>query len=231
MTSGDPRAHWQEVYRTTAPALVSWYQPVPERSLELILATGVARDAPLLDVGGGSSTLVDHLLKEGYSDLTVLDIAGGGLEAARARLGLAAQRVRWIEADVMTFEPPHRYALWHDRAVFHFLVEPGDRDRYLGVLRAALAPGGHLVLATFGPAGPSRCSGLPVRRYSAEEIGTVLGPGFRLMRSRLDEHVTPTGGRQQFQYGWWTAVNGRRSIGHRSSVIGHRSTDDRRPTT
>jgi SAM-dependent methyltransferase len=202
----DPRAHWQAVYRTTAPADASWYEPVPERSLELILATGVARNAPLLDVGGGASTLVDHLLQEEFRDLTVLDIAAGALEAARARLGPAAARVRWIEADITAWDPPRRYALWHDRAVFHFLVDPRSRERYLNVLRSALAPGGHLVLATFGPEGPSRCSGLEVRRYSVDLIGELLGPGFRLMRSRLEEHVTPSGRRQQFQYGWWTSV-------------------------
>ena len=195
--------HWQRVYRRAASHEVSWYEPVPERSLELILATGVPRDAPVLDVGGGASTLVDHLLNENFSDLTVLDIAASSLATARDRLGPAALRVQWIEADITAFHPLRRYALWHDRAVFHFLIDPAERDRYLDVLRAALAASGHLVLATFGPEGPTRCSGLDVRRYSAEEIGALLGPDFHLRRSRLEDHITPEGQRQQFQYGWW----------------------------
>jgi SAM-dependent methyltransferase len=201
--AGEPKDHWQRVYQRAASHEVSWYEPVPERSLELILATGVARDAAVLDVGGGASTLVDHLLKKHFSDVTVLDLAASSLAAARARLGPDALRVQWVEADITTFQPLRRYALWHDRAVLHFLIDPAARARYLDVLGAALAPGGHLVLATFGPEGPTRCSGLDVRRYSAEEIGAFLGPGFQLMRSRLEDHLTPKGRRQQFQYGWW----------------------------
>jgi SAM-dependent methyltransferase len=200
---GDPKAHWQRVHQAAAPTEVSWYEPVPERSLELILATGVARDAPVLDVGGGASTLVDHLLKQNFTDLTVLDLAPKALAAAQARLGAAAARVQWMEADVTDFRPPRRYALWHDRAVLHFFVDLEERARYLEVLRAGLAPGGHVVLATFGPEGPTRCSGLAVHRYSAKEIGAVLGPGFRMMQSRLEDHITPSGRRQQFQHGWW----------------------------
>ena len=201
--AGAPKDHWQRVYQRAASHSVSWYEPVPERSLELILATGVPRDAPVVDVGGGASKLVDHLLEQHFSDVTVLDIAAGSLAAARDRLGPAALRVQWVEADITTFQPLRRYALWHDRAVFHFLIDPAERKRYLDVLRAALAPRGHLVLATFGPEGPTRCSGLDVRRYSAEEIGALLGPGFHMIRSRLEDHLTPNGQRQQFQYGWW----------------------------
>jgi SAM-dependent methyltransferase len=201
---GDLKSHWTQVYRRAAPHEVSWFEAVPERSLELILATGVAKDAPILDVGGGASTLVDHLLREGFKDLTVLDLAAPALAAARARLGPAAARVEWIEADATAFRPPRPYALWHDRAVFHFLTDPAERERYLEVLRAALTPGGHAVLATFGPKGPTRCSGLEVERYSADRLCGLLGLGFRLERSLLADHVTPAGVRQQFLYGWWT---------------------------
>ena len=199
----DPEAHWQTAYQTRDATTVSWFQPVPVQSLELIQATGVAETSPIIDVGGGASTLVDHLLAAGYSDLTVLDIAPAALERARSRLGALADRVAWIAADVTRFVPARRYGLWHDRAFFHFLTDPEDRDRYLRVLRAGLAEGGHLILATFGPEGPTRCSGLDVHRYSAAELSQVLGTGFRLERSNLDEHLTPAGGCQQFLYGWW----------------------------
>jgi len=196
--------HWEQVHATTDPALVSWYQPVPARSLELIREAGVGIHDPLLDVGGGSSTLVDHLLAAGRTDLTVLDIAAPALDRARARLGDRANRVHWIVSDITGFRPDRTYCLWHDRAVFHFLTDHARRAAYLDVLEKALADGGHLVLATFGPDGPSRCSGLAVQRYSVAELCQVLGPRFTLVRSLLEDHVTPSGSRQQFLYGRWT---------------------------
>ena len=153
MTS-DPRGHWQTVYETKAPTDVSWYQPVPQRSLALIQSTGLPSDAALLDVGGGASTLVDHLLAAGFSDITVLDVALAALEAMQARLGAAVAPVQMIAADVTTWQPSRRYDLWHDRAVFHFLVDEALRTQYLNVLRTAIAPDGYLVMATFGPGGP-----------------------------------------------------------------------------
>lgn len=203
----DPvKQHWQRLYQTADVSRVSWHQAVPERSLELFRATGIAPTAPILDVGGGASTLVDHLLEAGFRDVSVLDLAPLALATAQERLGTAASQVRWIAADITEFQPARQYALWHDRAVFHFLIDQGRRERYLHVLRRALAPGGHLILATFGPSGPTHCSGLPVERYSAEQLGAALGSGFRLARSLLEEHVTPNGGRQQFLYGWWKAT-------------------------
>jgi len=199
----DARAHWEKLYQSTAPTELSWYQPVPQRSLELILATGVPPDAPVIDVGGGASTLVDHLLKARFRDITILDIAPRALDAARARLGPAAAPVQWIAADITEFAPLRRYALWHDRAVFHFLVDAAGRRRYVDVLRAALAPGGHLVLASFGPKGPKRCSGLEVQPYSADRVSAELGAGFHLAQSLVEDHITPRGRRQQFLYGWW----------------------------
>jgi trans-aconitate methyltransferase len=158
-----------------------------------------------LDVGGGASTLVDHLLAAGHTDVSVLDIEPAALAKSRARLGAAASQVEWIAADVTEFRPSRRYALWHDRAVFHFLVDPGARDRYLDVLRQALRGGGDVILAGFGPQGPTRCSGLAVRRYSAEDLGALLGESFALRQSFLDAHTTPAGSSQQFLYGWWRA--------------------------
>ena len=199
------KKHWHRVYATKRPTEVSWYQSIPERSLALIRATGAPLTAPILDVGGGASTLVDHLLDAGYEDVSVLDIATNAFDQARARLGAAAARVTWITADITEFEPPRAYAVWHDRAVFHFLTDPTERDRYADLLRGALQPRGHFVLATFGPDGPTRCSGLDVQRYSAEQIGALLGQDFHLREHELEEHRTPRGTAQQFLYGWWQA--------------------------
>ncbi len=197
--------HWQAVYETKAATDVSWYESVPERSLELIRATGLPPEAALLDVGGGASTLVDHLLAAGFRDITVLDVAPAALEESRTRLGSASDSLNWVAADATSWQPPRRYDLWHDRAVFHFLVDTELRDRYLGVLRAALKPGAYVVVATFGPDGPTRCSGLDVQRYSADELSAVLGPSFRLIESDIEEHVTPSGCGQQFLHGLWRA--------------------------
>jgi SAM-dependent methyltransferase len=204
--SSESAGFWQRLYQTKSATDVSWYEPVPQASLDLIRATGLPLSAPIIDVGGGDSRLVDHLLDAGYSDVTVLDIAPAALERARARLGTEAARVDWITADVTTFRPQRRYALWHDRAAFHFLVTPSRREQYLSVLRAALVPKGHLILATFGPQGPTRCSGLPVQRYSEEDLAFLLGPGFQVRRHRLENHHTPTGREQQFLWSWWQAT-------------------------
>jgi SAM-dependent methyltransferase len=179
---------------------VSWYQRDPARSLEFIEAAGVSLADPILDVGGGASLLVDRLLERGFRDVTVLDVADGALERVRERLGEAAARVELLQADVTRFVPIRRYALWHDRAVFHFLVSPADRAAYLAALAAALRPRGHVVLATFALGGPQRCSGLDVVRYDAASLASELGAGFDLLRSEREEHVTPTGAVQPFQY-------------------------------
>ncbi len=197
------KSHWEGVYATKAPAEVSWYQPVPAKSLTLIRSTGVPLTAPILDVGGGASTFVDHLLDAGYRDVSILDIASGALAQTRARLGAIADQITWIEADVTEFEPSRSYAVWHDRAVFHFLTEAADREQYLDVLRSALQPQGHFVLATFGPEGPTRCSGLEVQRYSIDQVEALVGPDFRLRAHEVEEHRTPMGITQQFLYGWW----------------------------
>jgi len=204
--SRDSAGHWETMYEDSNPTELSWFEPVPSRSLALIQATGLPPDAPLLDVGGGASSLVDHLLAAGYTDVSVLDIAPAALAQVRARLGPAASRVEWIVTDVTAFQPKRRYAMWHDRAVVHFLTAAAERERYLAVLTASLAPGGHVVLATFGPQGPTRCSGLPVQRYSADDLGMLLGTGFRLRRTLQEDHRTPAGGYQQFVYTWWQAA-------------------------
>lgn len=194
----DARAdHWEQVWLDRDPASVTWYQPdffVSRRLIELVTST----DAAVIDVGGGASTLVDHLLDGGYRDLTVLDISHAAIDAACARLGPRADDVHWLVADVTQVELDRTFDLWHDRAVFHFLVDDADRRRYLSALRAALVPGGHLVLSTFGPDGPERCSGLPVRRYGIELMQETLGPDFELLDHELETHVAPSGIAQQF---------------------------------
>ena len=198
------KRHWEGVYESKAATEVSWYQANPERSLALVQKTKMSREAPIIDVGGGASTLVDHLLDSGYTDLTVLDLAAAALEQARARLAARAHGVDWLVADVTRFEPRRRYWLWHDRAVLHFLTEAADRERYIEVLRRALEPGGHVIIATFGPDGPLRCSGLDIRRYNVDLLKELLGPEFTLQSQELENHQTPTGAVQQFLYSCWT---------------------------
>ena len=166
----DLESHWNRVYTTRAVDAVSWYQAQPKVSLELIAAADLPVDAPIIDVGGGASVLVDCLLAQGRSALSVLDVSAAALANSRARLGANAAKVQWIEADVREFEPSQRYALWHDRAVFHFLTEPGDRERYRAQLSSAVGSGGHVVIGTFAADGPTKCSGLPVQRYDAAAL-------------------------------------------------------------
>jgi len=165
----------------------------------------VTLDAPVIDIGGGASTLVDHLLAAGYQDVSILDIASSAFTQSRARLGTAAGQAQWIEADVTDFEPGRSYEIWHDRAVFHFLTDATDRERYLHVLRKALRSRGHFLLATFGPEGPSRCSGLEVQRYSVEMLRELLEPEFQLRAYEREEHRTPMGSTQEFLCSWWQA--------------------------
>lgn len=199
--------HWDTVYATKAIDETSWYESSPETSLAFIRGAGIGRDDPIIDVGGGASYLVDRLLDTGFRDVTVLDISGTVLDSVRQRLGARAGSANLVQADVTSFRPTNRYALWHDRAVFHFLVDGEDRRRYLDALRAGLRPDGHVIIATFGPAGPQRCSGLPVVRYDADALGRELGSGFRLLESSLIVHRTPWAVEQQFLYCWFAAVH------------------------
>lgn len=196
----DRRAHWDQVWRTRKPEQVRWYQPEPRVSLELIAAAGIAQNAGIIDVGGGASVLADRLLDLGYTNLAVLDIAGAAMQVSRSRLGARAAAIAWHEADVTTFEPPRRYALWHDRAVFHFLTKPGDRRRYVATLRKALKPGGAVVIATFAPDGPPKCSGLDVVRHDEQSLGAELGEDFELREVRREIHRTPSQAEQRFIY-------------------------------
>lgn len=194
------REHWEKVYREKEERGVSWFQERPSTSLDLIARTGVGRSAKIVDVGGGASRLVDALLDAGYEDLVVVDIAGAALARARERLADRAERVAWVTSDLTTWTPERVFAVWHDRAVFHFMVRPEERRAYLETLRRALRRGGHAILATFAADGPSLCSGLPVRRYDPEALAEEIGPPFRLVESVREEHLTPAGKVQAFQY-------------------------------
>jgi SAM-dependent methyltransferase len=179
---------------------VSWYEPKPAESLALIHDSGVSRDDPVIDVGAGASLLVDELLEAGFRDLTVLDVSAAALARLRERLGTRGQSVSFLESEVTAFHPARQYALWHDRAVFHFLVDADERRKYAQALRAALRPGGHAVIATFGPSGPQRCSGLPTARYDADRLSAEFGGALELVHSRLVLHHTPWHAEQQFLY-------------------------------
>src|SRR5688572_1585098 len=193
--------HWETVYRRRAPGEVSWYRPHLEKSLRFIEQAGLEKDAAIVDIGGGASTLVDDLLLRGYENVTVLDLSAKAITQARERLGARGDTVTWIVGDVTEVElPVHGYDFWHDRAVFHFLTDPGTRERYVAAARRALRPGGHILVATFGPSGPERCSGLPVARYSADGIHAQFGEEFRQVGSDEEVHQTPSGTEQEFVY-------------------------------
>jgi SAM-dependent methyltransferase len=200
------RDHWSHVYQTKGEDEVSWFQETPASSLKMIRATGLGPEASVLDVGGGASRLVDALLDDGYRHVGVLDVAPEALATARTRLAERASAAEWFAADVLTFESPHPWDLWHDRAVFHFLTDPDGRARYRDVLLRTLAPGGHVVTARFGPGGPERCSGLPVQRYDAEALAAALGPELRLAEHRIEAHSAPTGAEQEFLFARFVRV-------------------------
>lgn len=192
------RAHWERVYSEKGEDALSWFEPRAETSLALIDAAGIAPQA-VVDIGAGTSRFVDALLERGVPDITLLDLSETALARTRARLGPDGSRVRFVAADVTTWPPERTFDLWHDRAAFHFLVEPQARDAYLDRLRAAVLPGGHALVATFAADGPERCSGLPVQRYDPDDLAATLGPGFALREARRIVHRTPWGSEQRFQ--------------------------------
>ena len=195
------RSHWESIYERRSPDQVSWYRPHLERSLDFIQGAGLAPDAAIIDVGGGPSTLVDDLLARGYTNVTVLDISASAIDTAKTRLGEKAAMVRWLVADVTELDlGANSYDFWHDRAVFHFLREQADRRRYVAAVRRAVKPGGHVLVATFGPEGPERCSDLEVVRYDADRLHGEFGHEFRKVGSATELHRTPRGTEQQFVY-------------------------------
>lgn len=195
------KAHWEDVYQSKAVDEVSWYKPHLDVSLSLIEDAAADRGSAIIDVGGGEATLVDDLVTRGHGDVTVLDISQAAIEVAKARMGSAAASVHWITGDITEVElEPARYDIWHDRAVFHFLTQADDRAAYVRQVARAVKLGGHVIVATFGPDGPEKCSGLDVVRYDAGSLHGEFGPKFRLLDSVTERHETPWGTPQQFMY-------------------------------
>jgi SAM-dependent methyltransferase len=198
MTS--PGDHWEALYSSTAPKNLSWYEREPTYSLRLIERTGPAPSTAIIDIGAGTSMLVDRLLDHGYNSVTLLDISVRALAEVSRRLGERAGGVLFIRHDVLTWQPDRRYDIWHDRAVFHFLTEATDQGRYVELVADTVCTGGWLLLATFAPDGPTRCSGLPVSRYSADQIAKTFSPAFGFIESLREEHLTPEGAVQPFTW-------------------------------
>lgn len=194
------KSHWEGVYAQKGPGEVSWFQTYPAISIELLSETRIGHVDKIIDVGAGSSVFVDELLKKGFQDITVLDISSKALEYSKERLGERAGLVKWIEADITNFASPEKYALWHDRAVFHFLTAKEDRMKYASVLESALTSGGHVIIATFNLEGPLKCSGLPVERYDARKMQSELGESFEFIKSVDELHLTPGKTEQKFTY-------------------------------
>ena len=194
------QAHWENVYTTKGENEVSWFQENPALSLELIEQAGAVPMSAIVDIGGGASRLVDRLIEKGFADITVLDLSGAALEAAKRRLGTDASRAQWVVADATIWEPAKQYDIWHDRAAFHFLTEEQDRTAYVARLTRGVKAGGRAIIGTFALDGPEKCSGLPVARYDSASLGRTLGPMFRLVRTIRHEHATPWGSQQVFQF-------------------------------
>ena len=196
----DRKAHWERIYRENAPTEVGWYQDRPNQSLSLISATGIGKESNIIDVGGGASVLVDYLLDNGFKNITVLDISSASIEHAKTRLGDRAPGINWIVADILGFKLPQKFDLWHDRAVFHFLTDAGDRRKYIQAMKEAITSDGHLIISTFSLKGPPKCSGLDVRRYSPESLCREFGSDFQFIESVDESHITPSGITQMFVY-------------------------------
>jgi 2-polyprenyl-3-methyl-5-hydroxy-6-metoxy-1,4-benzoquinol methylase len=194
------QAHWENVYTTKDEQAVSWFQERPDISLDLIRATGVNASASIIDIGGGASRLVDALIDGGFKAVTVLDLSEKALATSKARLGTNGAHVQWVAADVTKWEPSQTYDVWHDRAALHFLTETADQAAYAERVQKAVRPGGHVIIGTFAPDGPERCSGLPVVRHDATTLEKMLGLSFEMIESRPHDHQTPAGVTQRFQF-------------------------------
>lgn len=192
--------HWETIYSDKKAVEVSWYQQYPERSLALIKSTGIGSSASIIDIGGGASTLIDHLLEAGYKKLSVLDISHAAIAQAKTRLGEQADSVEWLEQDITNFVVKESFDVWHDRAVFHFLTDEDDRASYVKAMANALKPGGHAIVATFDIDGPEKCSGLDIVRYSADMLSEIFAEHFKLVETQKEEHATPGGASQRFVY-------------------------------
>lgn len=200
MKQSEREEHWVRVYEVKAPDTVSWYQAEPRPTLQALDRLGLGPNSSIIDVGGGASNLVDALLGRGWNDVTVLDIAAPALETAKARLGPKADKVHWEVSDITDWRPRRKYDVWHDRAVFHFLTEPAQREAYRLTLLEGLSQDGMVIMATFALDGPESCSGLPVQRYEPASLARELGPTLKLIESWREEHVTPWESMQAFNW-------------------------------
>lgn len=195
------KAHWEKVYQTKSDQQVSWFREHLDNSLQLILSTKADKSAAIIDVGGGSSTLADDLLTQGFTDISVLDISAAALEKSKTRLADKSAKIEWIEADITKVSlPENHYEVWHDRAVFHFLTEAEDRRKYIKLVMGSLKVGGHIIVASFGLDGPQKCSGLDVVRYNPKKMKNEFGDDFKLVKSLNETHKTPFGTTQEFIY-------------------------------
>lgn len=192
--------HWESIYRNKSPLDVSWYQKEPALSLSLINSLRLKKDENIIDVGGGASTLVDRLLDEGFENVSVLDLSANALDHAAHRLGHRAKSVTWMNEDITNLVPDRSYSLWHDRAVFHFLTEKSDRQKYRKALEAAVRPDGHAIIAAFAIGGPKKCSGLDIVQYDGGKLQKELGERFALIEERSETHITPQGRKQLFGF-------------------------------
>jgi 2-polyprenyl-3-methyl-5-hydroxy-6-metoxy-1,4-benzoquinol methylase len=200
MSINNRKQHWENVYHTKPLKEVGWYQPVPHTSLKFIEELSAAKDASIIDIGGGDSLLTDHLLNDGFTNLTVLDISEKAIERARRRLGPLANQVNWIVSDITQFTPTQQYDVWHDRAAFHFLTIDLEIQQYLNILEKSLKPSAYLVLGTFSDQGPTMCSGLNITQYSEDDIMRLLSPHFEKIKCIHPDHITPGGGVQNYTF-------------------------------
>ena len=196
----DRKEHWDHVYQDKSALEVSWYQQKPALSLGMIKHTEVAKTSAIIDIGGGASTLVDCLLSDGFTNISVLDISANALRQAQQRLGSKADNIHWLVTDITSFIAAAKFDLWHDRAVFHFLTENADRLAYVSVLKRSLQPGGHVIMAAFAIGGPVKCSGLDIVQYDANKLCNELGAEFKLVEEASEIHLTPAGKEQKFGY-------------------------------
>ncbi|MGS2738162.1 class I SAM-dependent methyltransferase [Sinomicrobium sp. M5D2P17] len=194
------KKHWEQIYETKFLEEVSWYLPVPEVSLDFIENSGVPKTAKILDVGGGDSFLVDHLLHLGYLDISVLDISETAIEKAKERLGEQAKKVKWIVEDIANFHPDGMYDLWHDRAAFHFLTDEKEISDYVRTVGNHIVQGGFLVIGTFSEKGPKKCSGIEIQQYSDNTMTDLFKPGFERIKCIYTDHTTPSGSIQNFVF-------------------------------
>lgn len=200
MEAFDRKKHWETIYDTKALNEVSWYQPTPQTSLEFIQKNAPSKNAAVIDIGGGDSFLTDHLLASGYTNITVLDISEKAIERAKSRLGSKADKVKWIVSDITHFEPTERYAIWHDRAVFHFLTQPSDIEKYTKTAAAALEEHGQMLIGTFSESGPKKCSGIEIRQYSATLLTQTFNADFNPVACFFEDHSTPFDTVQNFVF-------------------------------